>query len=366
MFWAEKYIDAAYLWVCQKRKDYHFNNEVWHLRVHWQEERAQLLHDLKAQRFSFDLVKKISTADRTTFLWTAKDALVLKIMALHLEKKIKPTLSGQIYHLKAEAGQEKRGSKKAVKKVFEQLPNHTFVCRTDVKGYYANIQHDLLLQQLRPYVVCPYLMNLLKKFLAHAINDKGYILTCKQGIPLGSPLSPLLGALFLKPLDENIAALKEVYYLRFMDDWVLLAPTRWKLKKAIAVMNKTLNGLQLQKHPDKTSIGRITAGFDFLGHHLSIEEEAVAPSCPLEERLEEFPALLQKVIKKQIFKPLILIRSITAVQHSKRCCHLTLAAKTIQNFLDKCTRLYEQYACLVRMSTYVRCWFAWGVLFSSN
>ncbi len=54
-----------------------------------------------------------------------------------------------------------------------------------------------------------------------------------------------------------------------MDDILILAPTRWKLKKAIRVLNETFNELKLEKHPDKTSMGRIEKGFDFPGYHFN-------------------------------------------------------------------------------------------------
>ena len=46
---------------------------------------------------------------------------------------------------------------------------------------------------------------------------------------LGSPLSPLMGTLYLKRLDDRMAKLG-CFYIRYMDDWVILAPTRWKLR----------------------------------------------------------------------------------------------------------------------------------------
>ena len=57
-----------------------------------------------------------------------------------------------------------------------------------------------------------------------------------------------------------------------MDDWVVLAPTRWKLRKAIRIVNQVLERLMLKNHPDKTSIGRVCVGFDFLGYHLTPAE----------------------------------------------------------------------------------------------
>ncbi len=52
------------------------------------------------------------------------------------------------------------------------------------------------------------------------------------------------------------------FYMRFMDDILVLAPTRWRLRKAV---NEVLGSLCLLKHPDKTFIGRTERGFDFLG-----------------------------------------------------------------------------------------------------
>ena len=62
---------------------------------------------------------------------------------------------------------------------------------------------------------------------------------------------------------------EEVFYARFMDDWVIIAPTRWKLRKAVKIVNEVLNKLKVEKHPDKTFIGKVEKGFDFLGYNLT-------------------------------------------------------------------------------------------------
>ena len=54
-----------------------------------------------------------------------------------------------------------------------------------------------------------------------------------------------------------------------MDDFIVLTTTRWKLKRAVKAVNQRLNALKLEKHPDKTFIGRIDKGFGFLGYHVS-------------------------------------------------------------------------------------------------
>ena len=40
-----------------------------------------------------------------------------------------------------------------------------------------------------------------------------------------------------------------LFYVRFMDDILVLAPTRWKLRKAVAVVNRKLGALRALKSP---------------------------------------------------------------------------------------------------------------------
>jgi hypothetical protein len=55
------------------------------------------------------------------------------------------------------------------------------------------------------------------------------------------------------------------------EDILILAPTRWKLKRAIRVLNETFDALKLEKHPTKTAMERTEKGFDFFGFHISPE-----------------------------------------------------------------------------------------------
>ena len=47
---------------------------------------------------------------------------------------------------------------------------------------------------------------------------------------------------------------------------MVLAPTRRKLRKAITAVNEVMAQLRVLQHPEKTFIGRIARGFDFLGY----------------------------------------------------------------------------------------------------
>ena len=54
-----------------------------------------------------------------------------------------------------------------------------------------------------------------------------------------------------------------------MDDWVVLVPTRWKLRAAIRALNLVMAALRVRQHLDKTILGRIAREFEFLGYRCS-------------------------------------------------------------------------------------------------
>ena len=56
------------------------------------------------------------------------------------------------------------------------------------------------------------------------------------------------------------------FYARFMDDWVILVPTRSRLRRVVRRVYRILGELKVTVHPDKTFVGRTRKGFDFLGY----------------------------------------------------------------------------------------------------
>ncbi len=130
--------------------------------------------------------------------------------------------------------------------------------------------HDpTLYSLLQEYVPDRLVQKLLWQYLRRTVYCDGFYSDVKRGISLGCPLSPLMGALYLKPLDDMMEK-TGLYYARFMDDWIVIAPTRWKLRSAVRIVNATLNALRVEQHPDKTFIGRVERGFDFLGYFLKL------------------------------------------------------------------------------------------------
>ena len=201
-------------------------------------------------------------------LWSPRDALVLKGLAWRLEECL--DLSKRCAHLKGHGG-----AKAAVRAVRERLAENPFVLKTDVRSYYASIDHELLLERLERHVADHKVVALVAQYLKRTSERGGLFYDFERGISRGCPLSPIMGAFFLSELDEALER-TGLFFVRYMDDVIVLAPTRWKLRRAVKVVNQVLTGLRLEKARDKTFIGRVERGFDFLGFRLSPDGIAVA------------------------------------------------------------------------------------------
>ncbi len=144
-----------------------------------------------------------------------------------------------------------------------------------MKSYYASIDHVLPMDRLARFIPDRSVLNLLGQYMRRTAERGGCFHDHERGISLGCPLSPLMGAYFLHELDERMERTR-LFYVRFMDDILVLAPTRWTLRRAVKAVNAVLGSLRLEKHPDKTFIGKIERGFDFLGYHFSRDGLRVA------------------------------------------------------------------------------------------
>jgi len=67
------------------------------------------------------------------------------------------------------------------------------------------------------HVASTIVQNLLWQYIRRTVYCDGFYRDVKRGISLGCPLSPLMGALYLKQLDDSMENMG-LFYARFMDD----------------------------------------------------------------------------------------------------------------------------------------------------
>jgi len=253
-------LDEAYCWLCRQRRNYPPDADIWDLRFHWLTERLRLEAQLRHGCFRFGPLSVIQKSNgETLHLWSARDALVLKALTLVVSPLLR--LSPRCVHVKGNGG-----LKAAVREVQQRLPAYGHVLRTDVKAFYESIDQSILRAQLASQIHDPLLLDLLDQAVRRTVERGGLFRDIRNGISRGCPLSPILGALYLKGLDERLSSV-DAYYVRYMDDILVLTKTRWQLRRAVRTLNHTFNELKVMQHPDKTFIGRIERGFDFLGYY---------------------------------------------------------------------------------------------------
>ena len=193
--------------------------------------------------------------------WSPDSSKLLKQVKTVLSDQLKPHLSRRCSHVKGNGG-----VKLSVRYSQRLCNNFGYVARFDVRSYYKSMDHQIILDLLRKYQVTPGVISIVSEYLSLPDNNKS-----GKGMVAGGALSPLIGALYLMPLDklmEDLQATTGIRYQRYMDDYVIFAPTRHKLRKAIKLMYVVLDELKVDVHPKKRFIGPTRRGFDFLGYWL--------------------------------------------------------------------------------------------------
>ena len=193
--------------------------------------------------------------------WSPDTSGLLKHVKTVLYDQLKPHLSRRCSHIKG------HGGVKLSVRYCQRLCNHFgYVARFDVRSYYSSMDHQIILNLLRQYQATPAVISIVSEYLSFPDHNKS-----GKGMVAGGALSPLIGALYLMPLDklmEDLQATTGIRYQRYMDDYVIFAPTRHKLRKAIKLMYAVLDDLKVEVHPKKRFIGTTRRGFDFLGYWL--------------------------------------------------------------------------------------------------
>jgi len=87
-------------------------------------------------------------------------------------------------------------------------------------------------------------------------------------LPLGNITSQLFANIYLNELDQFMKhELREKYYLRYCDDFIILGEGKKHLEDLISGVDNFLQEkIRLDLHPDKISIRKFRQGLDFLGY----------------------------------------------------------------------------------------------------
>jgi len=166
----------------------------------------------------------------------------------------------------------KRTAQEAVARVAQAIVEEkTRIIDLDLKAFFDNVQHSLLLEKVARRVQDEAVMHLLKMMLKA---------TGKKGVPQGGVISPLVSNLYLNEVDRMLEKavnttrngnFTRVQYARFADDVVVLIDAHqwndWLVRAVNRRLREELAKLRVAINEDKSRMVDLKKGesFTFLG-----------------------------------------------------------------------------------------------------
>ena len=158
-----------------------------------------------------------------------------------------------------------------------------YALQADIKQYFQSIDWKILLKLIKRTIACPQTFNLIQKIITsyqkptlstaqlelfnpnhhHQISKK------RVGLPIGNLTSQLFANVYLNQLDHFVKdTLREKYYARYMDDFLIIHPDKKHLKKILGEIEDFLyHKLKLKLHPKKMVIKHASKnGIPFVGY----------------------------------------------------------------------------------------------------
>jgi RNA-directed DNA polymerase len=154
-----------------------------------------------------------------------------------------------------------------------------YVIDLDIKGFFDNIDHALMMQVMHYYVSEKWVLLYVERWLKCPLQTRtGEVLERTQGTPQGGVISPLLANMFLHVVFDgwmrhNLPLIK---WERYADDIIIHCNSETEARAVLKSVETRLEKVGLRTHPEKTKIvycktGRRTdsyplISFTFLGY----------------------------------------------------------------------------------------------------
>ena len=149
----------------------------------------------------------------------------------------------------------------------------------DLSKFFDRVNHDFLMTQLGKKIKDKGLLKLIAKYLRTGIVENGVLLDCREGVPQGGPLSPLLSNIVLDVLDKELER-RNHKFARWADDFIILVGSKRAGDRVLASVTRFVERkLKLKVNDQKSQVVPISKskflGFSFRGKKLVWHEDAL-------------------------------------------------------------------------------------------
>ena len=158
-----------------------------------------------------------------------------------------------------------RNAQQAVLKAQEYINSgYQHIVDIDLKSFFDEVDHCILLQLLYRKIKCPFTLRLIRKWLRIPIMINGKLVKRRKGVPQGSPLSPLLSNIMLNELDKEMEK-QGLRYVRYADDFSIYTKSNHAARKTgNSIYSFLKDKLKLPINREKSGIRR-PVNFTILG-----------------------------------------------------------------------------------------------------
>jgi len=235
------------------------------LETNFHEHKPTLLKQLREKRYLPQAIlgveiPKSNGKVRLLGVPTVTDRLLQQAVSQVLMSKYEQEFSESSYGFRP-----RKNARQAVGKALGHIhQGFTYIVDTDLKNFFDEVDHCLLLNLLYQKVKCPITLHLIRKWLRAPIQINGKLQKRRKGVPQGSPLSPLLSNILLNELDKELTRCK-LRFVRYADDFSIYTKSRTQaLMVEKAVFNFLKTKLKLTINKEKSGI-RKPVQFELLG-----------------------------------------------------------------------------------------------------
>ncbi len=185
-----------------------------YLTHHWSEIKSQLLSGhYRPQAVNRVEIPKPDGRKRKLGIPTVIDRLIQQAIAQVLAPIWEPHFHPHSYGFRS-----KRNAHQAVYQAQSEIvQGKKWVVDLDLDAFFDRVNHDRLMQTLKSRIKDKSLLCLINRYLKSGIQRKGHKEKTTQGVPQGSPLSPLLSNIVLNELDWELEKRGHAF-VRYADD----------------------------------------------------------------------------------------------------------------------------------------------------
>jgi RNA-directed DNA polymerase len=184
------------------------------LKADWEAVRTKL----ETGTYQPQAVKRVSIpkpngGERKLGIPTYMDRLIQQAISQELTKMYDADFSENSYGFRSE-----KNAHQALQKAKEYInAGYSHVVDLDLAQFFDRVNHDYLMNELSRKIPDKRVLKLIHKILRADIQEQGRLSPCKQGVPQGGPLSPLLSNIILDKLDKELEK-RGHRFVRYADD----------------------------------------------------------------------------------------------------------------------------------------------------